>query len=459
MDIGKPDCGAIDCSDAAGAAIIVWQESGYAVLGNWRLLNLTDWIKELGMQGAVTRRMVACGIVLSPLALPLRPGLARAAHMVDPRRVSLPEGRSDLRANQKMGAMKFEILRDSHIVLALKINGHDINAVFDSGAGPSVVDASLVGKYGLVARDAMNLKGLSGNSTAAKVEGASIEFDGIQVYLDNCVAIDLRFLSSSVGAPIGAIIGRDFFDKFIVDIDFNSAEIKIQHLAARHLRPSGYELEINDSAKGSSKYLNISVGGRPPLKAVYDLGCGSPLLMSPDYVRRSGILAGLRTSTSLGAGVEGPVELTVAQVRNLVVGGVTFPAVPVEIPPNWNRSGDAVIGLPVLRRFRNVVDFHANKLFLQPDPNSILLPFSKDRSGIGARFIGDALKVVHVAANSPAAQAGLSVGDEICAINGNPVSVRYLQEHPRQGELPAGTVQNLTLRDGSVRVVVLAEYY
>ncbi len=411
------------------------------------------------MQSAVTRRKVAYGIVASPLALPLLPDLAHADHMVDPRRVSLPNGRSDLRANDEMGAMKFEILRDGHIVLALKINGHDIHAVLDSGAGPSVVDASLVEKYGLVARDAMNLKGLSGNSTATKVEGAIVEFDGIQFNLANCVAIDLRLLSSAVGAPIDAIIGRDLFDKFIVDIDFNSTEITIHPVAARQPPASGYELELSDSATGSSKYFNIAIAGRPPLKAVYDLGCGSPLLMSPDYVRSSGILAGIRTSTSFGAGVEGPVELTVAEVSNLVIGGVTFPALPVEIPPKWNRAGDAVIGLPVLRRFRNMIDFRANKLFLQPDPNSILLPFPKDRSGIGARFIGDALKVVHVAANSPAAQAGVSVGDEICAINGNPVTVRYLKEHPRQGELPAGTVQKLTLRDGSVRVVRLAEYY
>jgi predicted metalloprotease with PDZ domain len=66
---------------------------------------------------------------------------------------------------------------------------------------------------------------------------------------------------------------------------------------------------------------------------------------------------------------------------------------------------------------------------------------------------------MHVASGSPAELAGLRVGDEVIAINGEMLGPEYFKNHPSEGTKPVGTVSVLTLSTGSKVKVVLADYF
>jgi C-terminal processing protease CtpA/Prc len=67
--------------------------------------------------------------------------------------------------------------------------------------------------------------------------------------------------------------------------------------------------------------------------------------------------------------------------------------------------------------------------------------------------------VLHVAEASPAEASGLKAGDQIVKIDGERVDSAYIISHPRMGARPAGTQSELTLSDGRIVHLTLADYY
>jgi membrane-associated protease RseP (regulator of RpoE activity) len=161
----------------------------------------------------------------------------------------------------------------------------------------------------------------------------------------------------------------------------------------------------------------------------------------------------------MSAGVEGTELNVVAVLDKIKLGSSILENVPVEIPQRWANPVPAVVGLPILQRFRLVIDFSGNRVSPIPIDNAILRPFRKDRSGIGAGRVGNSLRVVYVAQNSPAESVGLKAGDTIVAINGKPLDDSYFKSRPHEGSKPAGTVLRLTLANGSTLDLRLADYF
>jgi membrane-associated protease RseP (regulator of RpoE activity) len=158
-------------------------------------------------------------------------------------------------------------------------------------------------------------------------------------------------------------------------------------------------------------------------------------------------------------GVEGLSVSRVATLDKVKLCGVELEKVPVEVPASWNRTIPAIVGFELLNRFHIVTDYPKSQIWLSPYPSRIALPIPKDRSGIGAIPTPSGLKVLHVAEASPAEASGLKAGDQIVKIDGERVDSAYIISHPRMGARPAGTQSELTLSDGRIVHLTLADYY
>ena len=404
----------------------------------------------------IERRAIIQAGLTAPIAMSLGfSGTSRAAQPTDGRRLIEATSRNGSDVN----GLRFTVSRDGHIIVPVSVNGFDVLGILDSGAGPTVFNKSFVERFGLSQSEGREVKGYAWVAEAQQVHGALIDVGGLPFRPKNCISLDLKGNAASSAEPIAVIVGREFFQEFVIDLDFSNNCMKIYASNSSLGYPSQFRLNLTDGPYGTSKYVPISVEGGPLISAVYDLGCASAMLLSPKLAQQSRLLTSRKFSTALSFGVDGPIETTVCTVRRVKLGRSDLIDIPVEILPTWNRSGEAVIGLPILRKFRNIIDYNSAALWLVPHSEEISAPIPKDRSGLGAKFIGDALKVMHIAPGSPAAKSGLVVGDEICAVDGNAVSIAYLQSHPRQGERPVGTVQVLTLRNGESRTIVLEDYY
>jgi C-terminal processing protease CtpA/Prc len=186
--------------------------------------------------------------------------------------------------------------------------------------------------------------------------------------------------------------------------------------------------------------------------------------LTPAYWQKHNLLAGRRSSTRSSGAVGGEQINRVATLKTIRFAGITFHGVPTEFTaPNVEINSDREagnVGMPLLSRFRMMIDFQNNRMFVIPIASRIDAPFERDRAGLRAVHEGNKLVVRHVSVGSPAAAAAWKEGDAIVAIDGQPIAADFdSSQLSLWARRPAGTVVTLTMADGSTRKLTLADYF
>jgi membrane-associated protease RseP (regulator of RpoE activity) len=351
----------------------------------------------------------------------------------------------------------FDMPGGRHILVNATINGLPTSIILDSGVRNLVLSTSIVARLHLAPLDSVTGIGVSGYAQGVTVTPPTIGIGSFVIHPAIATAFNLDAVSAAIGLPIAAVIGRDVFEHFMVDIDFPRKELTLDRSSAEWADDEIVLPLI--PTPGGTRSIPISIEGGPRVQATFDLGSDSPLLLSPAYATERGLLHGRAHSTALGAGVEGTVLSDVTMLRSVGLGPEQVHDIPVEIPRQWNRSTTAVIGLPVLERFSLRVDFRGNAVGMRPVEAALREPFQKDRSGLGPVRDGNSLRIIHIAPGSPAETAGLKAGDVIVAINGRKLDDAYFATRPKEGSKPAGTHFELTLATGRIVSFILKDYY
>ena len=148
---------------------------------------------------------------------------------------------------------------------------------------------------------------------------------------------------------------------------------------------------------------------------------------------------------------------------HLSFGGIDFPSTPIalipdsEVPPASITGG---VGLPLLARFRLIVDYSHDRLYAVPDYAAIKKPIERDRIGLVLdKKSTDSFVVAFVAPNSPAEAAGFKKGEKIALIDGKPLSSWSLQAIIAFQMAEVGSVHSLTMPDGTVRRIKAQDFF
>jgi membrane-associated protease RseP (regulator of RpoE activity) len=116
----------------------------------------------------------------------------------------------------------------------------------------------------------------------------------------------------------------------------------------------------------------------------------------------------------------------------------------------------ANLGIQFLKQFNVDLDLGHDRVFLAPRAD--VPGFDRDRSGARFDLEGDKLKAVFVSPHSPAADAGLKMGDEVVAVDGAKIDASlYARSDWTRG--PAGRIVTLKRTDGTTLKITLADYY
>jgi len=104
------------------------------------------------------------------------------------------------------------------------------------------------------------------------------------------------------------------------------------------------------------------------------------------------------------------------------------------------------IGSGVLKRFTVTFDYAGRRIIFEPNARTAQAD-AYDRSGLWINAAEGGYRVDAVVAGSPAAQAGLSIGDLIVAVDGKPASTLPLADlrDLLRDSLP-GTVMRMTVK-------------
>ena len=326
--------------------------------------------------------------------------------------------------------------------------------IIDSGATLSVWNTrrSATTESG----DDVGVRALTGSITLRRIALEGLALGALRMPALTVLAADLRPVELASGQRIDLVIGQDVLSLFTLHIALTASPTYVEFIT--HESRSGSSPDGLDLARGEAGTLLIdsALSGKPA-KGMIDLGSDAALYVSRRWMNEQGVRPLRTPSMSMSAGVEGRQVHAICTLQSLRVGALLLQDLPTIILDDWRHDYDAVIGLPVWRRFDQWLD--VQNLRLRLGSADLTSPFERNRSGISAERLKDRLSVVFVAPGSPAAHAGLRAGDQVVEIDGQPLNADFFSRRPRPGAEASGTVERLTLATGESKVIILQDYY
>ncbi len=382
------------------------------------------------------------------------------------------------------GKDKFELSYQSIndlIVVPLEINGVELSFLLDTGVETSII-FSLEEKDSLSVKNATDILlrgwGEGEAMTAIKSTGNTVRLgDASHSNFTVYIVYDHQIsLSNRLGFPIHGIIGYDFFKDFVVEFNYVKKRF-VAHNADSYVYDNCKRCDDFEMVFYKNKpYLKVLVSTDNneyiPMDLLIDSGSGDAIWIFEDP--KIGIhIPDESFKDFLGFGMGGSVYGKRSRIENLKIGkfkleGVTasFPDTIYfqEITSYGERNGS--LGSQILKRFYSTFDYKKKRLRLKPNKN-FSDPFEYDMSGLVLAHEGytvvkdfennnspvfnvpeDAFKgvvvyksyskvkfklepqyiIVEIRPNSPAALAGLKIGDLIETINRKPAYNYELSE-------------------------------
>lgn len=314
----------------------------------------------------------ARALLLTLLAIPLPLGVSAQRR---------PVRKSQTRAGAARFASGHSALRipleiDNNIILmGVSVNGSKpLRFIFDTGATHTVIDSRRAAELGLKARGRASGTGTGGTFQVSFIRGVSLGVPGATVSNQLIASMPLP---TPPGFEFDGIIGHDFINQFVVEIDYQGKTMNLHDPATYAYRGAGEIVPLLlDRRKTPLVRTRIILDGRAPLAAwlEVDTGADGTFVINSPFVRRHGLLSAVKETTSasaVGAG-DGEQQLRVGRVRAVRLGRVLIENPTVGLSLDTAGSGaseetDGIIGGEVFRRFKLIIDYSRRRIILEPN--------------------------------------------------------------------------------------------
>lgn len=253
-------------------------------------------------------------------------------------------------------------VRNDRLFIPAAINGIETEALLDSAAELTIVDARYAEEIGLMKAGSAVARGTGGETEASFVEGVTLEAAGVRLENRTVAAIDLADVSARlIGSPVKLIVGRDLFDAARLQIDIDGRRIAA---IGRDRRPRGVKL-LMETHRGLLT-MPVSIEGKT-VQADFDLGNGSEVLIGAEFAAKAGLDTPRRiVGQKAGGGLGGEVIRDLVVLSPLEIAGVGFRDVGAAID-RTPTAMDANIGVKILRNFSITVDYSEHAIWLEPE--------------------------------------------------------------------------------------------
>ena len=320
-----------------------------------------------------------------------------------------------------------------HIILDARINGTPAKLVLDTGSSMCALDSDWASALGLESGKSAQAVGTDSlNISLATMDSLEL---GPDVVLRNVPAAlgPLREVSERFGRVIHGTVGWPLFMQYVVEIDYASRVILLHDPSTFAYHGTGERIPLDLSKRVPVLRAEFVAGGETiPVRLLLDLGTGgyAAILTKPFVDQHAESLgAGQCVERALGAGMGGSVHGRVTALNALRLGSLNVPNPYVAVPETdrgffgvtWV---DGTLGAPVMSRTRLILDYPRHEVIIEP-VTAMDAPFAIDQSGLSFRADGadlDTVVIAEVVDGSPAARAGIAVGDVLRSVNGRAIS-------------------------------------
>lgn len=355
------------------------------------------------------------------------------------------------------------------VFVPIKVNGVELNFLLDTGVVETILfsledkkevrffNAEKILLKGLGSQEAV--EGLK--STNNILEFGSLKNTNHMLY----IVLDPDFnLSSHIGIPVNGIIGYQFFQNNLVEIDYRKRKVFVYKDTAKNRAKMSKKFSaIPITIENAKPYLKSTIyqdNRNVEVKLLIDIGNSDAVWLFPDkseFIK----IPEKNFDDFLGKGFSGDVEGKRGRIQKFEIANFEFNNPVVAFPDSISirnvtmvpdRMGS--VGGEIMKRFTVVFDYREQQLYLKKN-SDYQAPFSYNKSGVeiqhnGLQWVQETVRmqtvplsakysesggvtvsndfkykfqlkpiyeIAHVRKNSPAAIAGLQKGDMIISIN------------------------------------------
>jgi Aspartyl protease/PDZ domain len=345
-------------------------------------------------------------------------------------------------------------LLNNHIYVSTMVNGKGPYTFIVDTGGHCLISPQLVVELGLKIVGATAMSGAGAKTTA----GGFTHVDEIAlggVRMRNQLGFAAPIYTPAVeGIRVEGMVGFEMFRRFAIQIDYGREVMIITD-------PTRFDPTGAGTAVSFVFYDHLPMvrGTLADLPARFDIDTGSrsELDITGPFVTAHGLRARFSKGVSAvtGWGMGGPSRSYVVRLPSLTLGGVQVSNVVAGLSedkggsisdPNYEGN----IGGGLLKRFVVTFDYAHQMMYLRPIAPPPVDAGRFDRSGMWMNSGPNGYVVTDVAANGPADQAGVQVGDIITRLAGAPFRFDGLSDaRILLRARPAGTKIELDVTRGS----------
>jgi hypothetical protein len=244
------------------------------------------------------------------------------------------------------------------------------------------------------------------------------------------IAVPLTKLAQMSGHELAGILGFDFINEFVIEIDYRARQLTLHDKAAYRYSGRGEKLPISFNGAGHPQLSAeiVPFSGSPTQgRFTLDIGSGAALILNRPFVDEKGFLTSDRPTVpwleglAFGGLVPGRIgRLSAIKLGSYVINDPVTVFSEATIGPFASSENDGNIGAAVWEQFKVILDYERRQVILEPNDQ-----FGKyieyNRSGLVLAAAADdshMVKVEKVADNSPASEAGIRPGDLLVSIDG-----------------------------------------
>lgn len=343
---------------------------------------------------------------------------------------------------------------NNHIYVDLLVDGRGpVPVIFDTG-GMNVLTPEAAKAFGLEVEGTLQGRGVG---EASEDMGLSqvreMRVGGVALRDQSFVVLPLKDMDKVEGFDLGGIVGAEMLKRLVVRIDY--AGQRLTFIRPEAFQPPAGATAVPFTFDGHIPQVEGKIDGIPG-RFTIDTGSRTSLDLHRPFAEKHRLKERFapKLEAITGWGVGGSVKSAVARAGVLELGGVRIesPVTHLALGAQKGAFNDAHIagnvGSGVLRRFTVTFDYGRQVMYLEPNADRGTRE-AFDRAGMWINLADGAYEVKDVVPGSPAADAGLKVGDLILTLDGKAAGDLSLSDARKLLREPApGTPVRLSVKSG-----------